>query len=390
MTDTKKQFKILIVDDMKVNFLIIEKILQGKELLGHGFVCVFEIDSYKVQEACLREKPDLILLDFDMPGLKGPEVCTRVKAEPSTKDIPVLFVTAHTDEAKLAEAFSAGGDDYVLKPVKEKELLSRMSRTFENINLREKLQDQFEDQATLTRILSHDIKNLMTLAQSGIDMMSTLGPAVGSEDRVFFDKGFNYASTAITRIGALVSNVLELQSLDDQKLKLNLMPVSLYKVLEESKLIFSDKLKEKQITLEVTCDLNVVVLADPSSLATSVINNLISNAIKFSNKESKIMIQAAGVGSFVRVVIRDYGIGMRADLLSKVFSKTEQTSRPGTMQEKGTGFGMPIVKKYMELYGGQIQLQSRSIDESPNDSGTAAILDFKSAQGMSLPNKASA
>jgi signal transduction histidine kinase len=363
--------KVLVVDDMKTNYLYLSKILHQ-----HGYETLFEMDPLQVVNVASLEQPSVILLDFEMPALSGPEVCRQLKTNPQTREIPVLFVTSHTGEAEIAEAFSAGADDYVLKPPREKEIVSRLNRVFLNLELQGKIQSQFEEQAHLTRILSHDINNLLTLSLMGVQGMEKVARKAGIADDAAFQKEFQRALGGTKRIVSLVANVRELQSLEDQKLQLKLVPVTLHEVFDECADLFSEKLTSKGIQLEVECDSTLKVMADPVSLSNSVINNLVSNALKFSFPGGKITLKAEIVQDQIRVEVRDQGLGMNEALLSKIFLKDEQTSRPGTDNEKGTGFGMPIVKRYMELYGGSIQIQSTPRDQSPN-SGTLIRLVFQ-------------
>ena len=142
---------------------------------------------------------------------------------------------------------------------------------------------------------------------------------------------------------------------------------------------FEDKLKAKNLELNYNSSeiAGIFVLAEPVSLNHSVINNLISNAIKFSHTNSCIDVMASMNGDEVRVTVRDFGVGMPSTLLAKVFMPNEATSRVGTSGEAGTGFGMPLVKSYMERYGGGVEISSESIEESPKNHGTSVTLCFK-------------
>ena len=161
-------------------------------------------------------------------------------------------------------------------------------------------------------------------------------------------------------------------------MRLDLVPVPLGAIFEECRDVFAERLAQKTITLEVDLEPGLSVMAEPVSLSNSVINNLVSNAIKFSYPKGKVTLKAHKNGDRILVEVRDQGMGMNEDLLSKVFLKTEKTSRPGTSLEKGTGFGMPIVKRYLELYGGSIQIQSTPRENSES-SGTLVRLSFRPA-----------
>jgi CheY-like chemotaxis protein len=113
---------ILIIDDTEINI----DILIG--LLGDQFDILVAIDGFTgIEIACDEEKIDLILLDIMMPQINGFEVCQKLKNNKDTKDIPIIFSTAKTDEDSIAQAYDVGGVDYITKPFKTKELLAKVN-----------------------------------------------------------------------------------------------------------------------------------------------------------------------------------------------------------------------------------------------------------------------
>ncbi len=366
MINILKNKKILVVDDMKVNYLALAKILKPYDILLE-----FEQNPKNALAVAKEFKPNVILLDFEMPEMTGPEVCRVIRQDPDMKDTPVLFITSQTGETELSAAFDSGADDYILKPAREKELVSRLSRSLQTVDLQEKLRTQFEDQTMLTRILSHDINNMLMILQGSVMKLSRV-----IEDR---ETPKNKALETIQRITDLIKNVRTLQSLDDQKLVPDLQVVTLMDVFRDCKTTLNDTIHQKEIEILFDCMPEMKIIAEPSALLNSVINNVVSNAIKFSYKKGKILIHAVESGDSIEVKVRDHGMGMNEELRLKLFSKTEKTTRLGTLNEKGTGFGMPIVRKYMQLFGGNIEIKSKSIEEFPNESGTEITLKFKKA-----------
>ncbi|MBF0207935.1 MAG: ATP-binding protein [Oligoflexia bacterium] len=154
---------------------------------------------------------------------------------------------------------------------------------------------------------------------------------------------------------------------------LKLTPTNLSKIIEKAKFLFRDKLKNKMIELSYQkhASEEIKVMVDESSFANQVINNLISNAIKFSHENSTISISAKILDeNKVQITIKDTGVGIPIDILQNIFDDQKKTTRNGTLGEKGTGFGMPLVKKFIELYHGQIEIESKSIEQYPNDHGS--------------------
>jgi CheY-like chemotaxis protein len=129
----KSEMTILVVDDNPVNVKIIE-ILLGK----NGYRTASTMEGNECIETAKKLKPELILLDIGMPGISGIEVCRVLKQEDTTSDIPVIFVTASTDDETLNNAFESGGTDYVRKPVNKIELLARIKSALDRKKLMEK------------------------------------------------------------------------------------------------------------------------------------------------------------------------------------------------------------------------------------------------------------
>lgn len=115
----KKNSKILIIDDNPVNIDFLVELLKDYDART-------VLDGPSALEAINEEKPDAILLDINMPGMDGFEVCTKLKESDATKDIPVIFLTASHDSESIVHAFEVGGVDYIVKPYKTQEVLIRL------------------------------------------------------------------------------------------------------------------------------------------------------------------------------------------------------------------------------------------------------------------------
>jgi PAS domain S-box-containing protein len=249
----------------------------------------------------------------------------------------------------------------------------------EQIDLKEKIQNQFEEQVGLTRVISHDISNYLNVIQFSIANIANYFDENGGETHIIEYKNIERSLRAVERIKSLIKNIRELQSIDDEKIRLKLEPLNLGQTLDLCLEVFIEVLNKKSIQVEVDCPKHIEILAEKNSLSMSVINNIISNAIKFSKVNSIISITCKTKDNLVEFVCEDRGIGMDNELLKNIFSKNIKTTRPGTQNEMGTGFGMPLVKRYIEFYGGSIHIESRSDQHYPEESGTKVLVHFRSA-----------
>ena len=132
MDNKQIRYRILIVDDTPSNVTIIGNFIKS------DFAIRVATSGPEALKIILSDwRPDLVLLDIAMPGMDGIEVCKKIRREPNVKEIPVIFVTANTDDDVLAKTFKAGGNDYVRKPVNKVELTTRIKAIFDQKKLAE-------------------------------------------------------------------------------------------------------------------------------------------------------------------------------------------------------------------------------------------------------------
>lgn len=226
----------------------------------------------------------------------------------------------------------------------------------------------------LVRILCHDIANPLLVITGTLDF------AIGSNKDKGLEKYLNMIKKASKTLEAIIQHTRKIEKISSGKLHLDLVPVSLVGVLNEATFIFQAHLRHKGITLTRRLkgeEKDLFVLADRVTLLHDVISNLISNAVKFSEPGSKIVVSAIPKGKVIDIEVVDEGIGMPESLLERVFDQTASTSRPGTNNEKGTGYGMPLVKSLVEQYGGNISIDSWEKKEGVQKSGTKVHISLK-------------
>lgn len=223
------------------------------------------------------------------------------------------------------------------------------------------------------RVLGHDIANPLTIVIGN----STMGEKVATSEKE--KRLWKRTSKASKTIDEILKEVLTLQAIESGKIQLKLSPVSLEEIFERGKFVFSEKLEDKKLELEYVGETDLFVLADEVSLSNQVLNNLISNAIKFSDKGSKIQVNSYVREDDVIIEVRDTGVGIPDDILDNLFDYHYKTSRPGTLGEKGTGFGMPLVKHFIEQYGGRLDVETKPIEKYTDEHGTVFKITLKRA-----------
>jgi two-component system sensor histidine kinase/response regulator len=359
----KQASLVLIVDDNLQNLKVL-----GNTIKNEGWLLAVANSGQQALDFVGKKIPDLILLDIMMPEMDGFETCRRIKSNPDLKEIPIIFLTAKTDSDSILTAFEEGAVDYVSKPFNPKELIKRVHTHLELTQNRKLLIEKNKIQNELIHVLCHDLTNPFAAILSFAELIQ--GNHSKSQEFIEF-----ITTSAINGMN-IINLTREIRASEEKELKLE--KLNLQKVIVQSEMFLQMKLAEKEIQLQKSIPDDLEIIAEEISLINSVINNLLTNAIKFSKTGSTIDISAEKVDeATANVIIKDYGIGMPEQLVSDLFDITKKTSRAGTNGEQGTGFGMPLVQRFMEKYGGNISVTSRSIDDSADTHGTEICLEFK-------------
>ena len=346
---------ILVVDDTPANL----DILVG--LLREDYQLKVATHGEKALKIC--ETPglvDLILLDVMMPGIDGFEVCRRLRQQPHTRDIPVLFITAKSETDDVVRGFEAGGNDYLSKPFRPAELLARVRTHLLVRSQQLEIARKNTELREMIHILCHDVANHFTVMQMSLEL-AAMRPDMAVKSylppmRIAVKNGIK-----------LTDLVREMRRSEDTQLRLK--PTSLTLAVEEALLLIDGKLQAKGLSVRKELP-EVNVLAEPTALINSVIGNVLTNAVKFSRTGGVIDVQAGVVGGAVFLSIRDHGIGMPDAVLTHLFDVGKSHSRVGTAGEKGTGFGMPLMHRFVTQFGGRIEVTTRDAERFPEDSGT--------------------
>lgn len=185
-----ESFLILVVDDVKENIYVISELLEGE-----GYSTTFVTSGPEALQRVTQAQPDLILLDLMMPGMDGLEVCDRLKQDPQTRDIPVIFLTASNEKQDLLQAFAKGAVDYVTKPFSPPELLARVKTHLELKQTRDNLHHTLLEQARTAEALACTSTRLGILVQNmqaGVLMTDAQGTivVVNPEFARLFNLGF--------------------------------------------------------------------------------------------------------------------------------------------------------------------------------------------------------
>jgi len=319
--------------------------------------------------------PDLILLEDNHDDEIGIAACEKLKSTSATRNIPVFFLSAKKDPTKRVAALKAGGIDFLLKPFYPEELVTRVRIHIQMHRLRLENVAQIAEQKALLRVLCHDLVNPIFAAHSLLDLKLSLGKPI---DEMIGNKVAGCCKSALD----IITHVREENSLVKTNKQFKSETIVLAEALSESKSTLSERLEKKNLQLKIEAEEGIQLEIKRVVLVHNILNNLLTNAIKFSHEGSSIEITAQSIADdeqkFCVIQVRDYGIGMPPEILKNVFKDSAKTSRKGTDDEAGTGFGMPLVKRYVEKSGGAISIDSQEAGPgvAPDKQGTTIKLTF--------------
>lgn len=224
-----------------------------------------------------------------------------------------------------------------------------------------------DEKSHLLKIITHDMASPLTNLNYLLQQLKT------NENIETYEK----AIRSLNSISTMIKDIKNYEAIKSGKQVLIKRAVSWGQIFEEILFLNSDALAKKQIKLIIPESMSSEMLyIDQNILVYQILNNLISNAIKFSHNNSEIIITLKIVNESYILEIKDFGIGIPQDMIDEVFNSNLKTSRQGTQGEKGTGFGLPIVKSFVELINGKISIHSISQKDNEKNNGTTVTLEI--------------
>lgn len=352
--------KILIIDDSEANLAFLKSLL--------------EKDSYKVaavnngKSAITKtrsQKFDLILLDYEMPIMDGLTVCKRIKKNVHNEDTPIIFLTANRSEDVLIKAFNAGAVDYVKKPYSELELLARVKTHLNLVESKKELAIAKSYAETASNAkgeflanMSHEVRTPMNGIVTVVEFLEET--KLSNKQKEYID----IIKTSSENLLTIINDILDFSKIEAGQIELENINFNTKKELVSvlKPLVF--KAKEKGLYLKLNFDKNSIpsILKGDALRVKQIIINLVNNAIKFTSKGGVTLnvkkITHPKIKNYLRFEIKDTGIGISKENISKLFKSFSQTDASSTRKYGGTGLGLAISKNLSEIMGGKIGVES--------------------------------
>jgi len=340
---------LLIVDDNPTNLQVLGSILREYRVK-------IAVAQNGPAALTLAEKlmPDLILLDIMMPEMDGYQVCEKLKSDKKLADIPVVFLSARNETQDIVTGFNVGGVDYVTKPFNQDELIRRIQTHLELKFSRDSLKmlNKFKDK--MFSIIGHDLRNPVAAIKMAITVLMKQDLDPNTED---YKRMLKLLSSSTDEALILLENVLTWARNESGMLAVQREAVDIQNLANDVLGLLNGQADMKGVKLQTQIQDKVNVVSDSNMLST-VLRNLVSNAIKFTPKGGNISVEAKNDGDFVTLSVSDTGQGMSKEQIDEIFEQHNRVSTKGTDGESGTGLGLSLCMDFLNKCGGELEIES--------------------------------
>jgi signal transduction histidine kinase len=359
----KPPARVLIVDD---------EVMLGQMLLdtleAYNFQAAFAENAEPAYKLMAEFKPTLALVDYNLGTITGFEVAKVLKS--MDPNLPVILMTAYPSLDLAVKAIQSDIYDFLAKPVDKAYLLRSISKAIEKRTLTEEnkrlIAHLQESNASLERmnqvkskflsIVTHDLRVPLTSVKGYTDMLKT-EPDLPQDTR---DKCFGAIERAADRMNGLISNLMDLVSIEAGKLRVELTPMNYLEVCKELQETMAPVALTKKVALEWELPPGPLNILGDSSRLVQVLSNLTSNAFKHTPEGGKITVKVSTQDGMVLSEVIDTGAGIAAEDQKKIFEQFYQVESSAARRQ-GLGLGLNITQEIITAHQGKIGCTSEGL-----------------------------
>lgn len=342
--------RVLIVDDEDSNLGLI-----GALLKRNGYKFLMATNGEEAIAAAQDASPALILLDVMMPVMDGMQTCLKLKADPKTADIPIVFLTAKAEKESLVEGFAVGGVDYITKPFSSEELLARVQTHLELHRVRRELEEMCDLKSNLLTTLAHDVKNpsgaIYSLTRLILDDLGTENFKI-DEVQSLLELIDETAFKMHNHVGEILDESRRVETGDSIHHR---SLVDVRKLVDHLVLLNQVQAKAKGIAICVEGTFAPEVKIG-QRLLTEMFDNLLSNAVKFSKRNAKVSVRLLDLGTeegHFRFEVIDEAPPLSAEDAEKIFAPFQKGVARPVGEGTSHGVGLGIVSRLVQLFNGE-------------------------------------
>jgi two-component system, sensor histidine kinase and response regulator len=354
--DERRPNLVLVVDDNAANRALAQATLEDE-----GYRVLLEASGEGGIAAFVRDQPDCVLLDIQMPGMDGVTACRRIRESPGGADVPIVFLTAQRDVDTFDRAQLAGGDDFLTKPFRPAELVLRIEAamklhriSIERNEAVELLRRQRDDvirlqlqREQLIAFLVHDLKNPVHAIKLNSELIG--------RDKALAQRSQAAAANIKSDSESLlrmIMNLLDLSKADEGRLVPVRQPIEIAGLATEIAGAMAPRARSAEV--ELVADVAPQTIHADPDLIRRVLENLVDNAIRHAPAETRVRISSTASGATVELRVADAGPGVPPELRDRVFERFVQ----GDAGPRGSrGLGLAFCKLAIEAQGGAIWIE---------------------------------
>ena len=341
--------RVLIVDDSEDDIEMLRRFLANEDTVIRGLT-----DSTKAEQVFDEFEPDLVMLDLHMPAPGGLEILRRLRdARNRLGFLPVVVLTGDVGSAARNSALDLGADDFLTKPLDRQEVVLRVRNLLSTRRLHVELARAYRHKSEFLASMSHELRTQLSSVIGFSELLiSDTSDRFDEPRRQKFLAQINSSGRYLLD---LTSDILDLAKIEAGQVVLRLENVMIADVARIVMSVMEPLAAQKAIRLEADLAAAGHVQADAGKLRQMLIN-LVSNAIKFTPEGGRVTIGAQRLAEAVEISVSDTGIGIAQPELEHLFEEFRQVDSDITREQRGTGLGLALTKRYVELHGGQINL----------------------------------
>jgi signal transduction histidine kinase len=356
----------LLVDDLEENLLSLDALLRRD-----GLVLLKARSGDEALELLLQHEVALALIDVQMPGLNGFELAELMRGNERTRRVPIIFVTAgNADSQRHFRGYEAGAVDFINKPIEPDILRSKADVFFELYRQRQQLAEQRDElkahsealkeadrrKDEFLATLAHELRNPLAPLRYGLDLLRRDPNSDNAADiRDTMDR-------QLVHLVRLIDDLLDVSRVSLGKIELRKERIQVADVVRAALEASQPSIDAASHSLGVDVPSNPIWLdADLTRLA-QVVGNLLTNAAKYTPDGGRISLSVEAIDDTAIIGVSDNGIGIAAEMQSKVFELFAQADDRLDRSRGGLGIGLALVKRLVEMHGGTVEAASAGAD----------------------------
>ena len=354
--------KVLVVDDEPGIRAGVSRVLRNYTV---GFPFLDEDFTFETIEASTgeeaiqileKEQIDIVLLDNKLPGIYGIEVLEHIRQQEF--DVEVMMITSYASLDLAVKATNNGAYNFVPKPFTPQELKAAMESIAKHLFLK-RMTRKLAEQGKQVRfqflsVLSHELKSPINAIEGYLKIIQDKQAGNSVDDyQVIIGRSLE----RIRGMRGLIMDLLDLTRIETGKKQRNVCKTDLSDIARKSIQTMEPLAIQKSVKIQFSCDDFFYINADPSEIEI-IFNNLLSNAIKYNKDEGEVYFRINETPSEVMMEIEDTGIGMNMEEVDKLFQDFVRIRNVKTKDITGSGLGLSIVKKLIDLNHGKMKVKS--------------------------------